>query len=85
MILMRIAEARMPELYKRRVEQTNLLDLDPDKLTPAMLDKIAPHLIQKALGPNATPEVIAETKRRLEAGETVDAVCEDVTDKEPRK
>jgi len=29
MILMRIAEARMPELYKRRVEQTNLLDIDP--------------------------------------------------------
>ena len=49
MILMRIAEARMPEKYKPRAEQTNLLDLDPDKLTPEVLDKLADHLIAKAL------------------------------------
>jgi hypothetical protein len=54
------------------VDCTALLsDLDPDKMTPEMLDRIAEHLIQKALGPNATSEVVAETKRRLEAGETV--------------
>jgi len=28
------------------------MDIDPDKLTPAQLDKIAEHLIQKALGTN---------------------------------
>src|ERR1035438_164944 len=48
-VLLRIAEARMPEKYKPRVENTNLLDIDPDKLTPEMLDRIAEHLIQKAL------------------------------------
>ena len=52
MILMRITEARMPELYKRRSEQTNLLDMDPDKLTPEQLDSIADHLIKKALDDN---------------------------------
>ena len=51
-MLLRIAEARMPEKYKPRVEQTNLLDIDPDKLSPEMLDKIADHLLNKALGGN---------------------------------
>jgi hypothetical protein len=35
-----------------------------------MLDKIAEHLIQKALA-GKSPEVVAEAQRRLEAGETV--------------
>jgi lipoate-protein ligase A len=73
MILMRIAEARMPEKYKPRVEQTNLLDIDPNKLTPEVLDKLADHLIAKALkekGMN-TPEKVAEISKRLEAGETI--------------
>ena len=43
------------------------MDTDPDKLTPAQLDKIADHLIAKALGDN--PQAIAEA-RHLEAGET---------------
>jgi hypothetical protein len=73
MILMRIAEARMPEKYKPRVEQTNLLDLDPDKLSPEILDKLADHLIAKALKEKGlnSPEMVAEVGRRLEAGETV--------------
>ena len=45
-----------------------LWDIDPDKLTPAQLDKIAEHLIKKALGDN--PSAVAEARRRLEAGET---------------
>ena len=70
------AAARREELIGKHrgmfVDCTALLsDLDPDKMTPEMLDRIAEHLIQKALGPNATSEVVAETKRRLEAGETV--------------
>jgi hypothetical protein len=66
-LLIRLLEAFYPEKYGRHVEQINLMDIDPDKLTLAMLDKIANHLLQKALG--ATPAVIAEIDRRLAAGE----------------
>jgi hypothetical protein len=53
------------------VDCTALLsDLDADKLSPEMLDKIAEHLIQKALA--GKPEaIVAEARRRIEAGETV--------------
>ena len=69
-VLLRIAEARMPEKYKPRVEQTNLLDLDPDKLSPEILDKFSEHLINKALA-GKPPEMIEEARKRIEAGETV--------------
>ena len=80
MILMRIAEAGMPELYKRRDRADELMEIDPDKLTPAQLDQIAEHLIKKALGDN--PEAVAEAKWRLEAGEmvTVEAIAEHMMD-----
>lgn len=56
------------------------MEIDPDKLTPAQLDKIAEHLIKKALGDN--PEAVAEAKRRLEAGGmvTVEAIAEHMMD-----
>ena len=52
----------MPEKYKPRVENTNLMDIDPDKLTPEVLDKLADHLIQKALKQKGlfSPEMVAE-------------------------
>ncbi len=68
-LLIRLLEANNREKYGRRVEQINLMDIDPDKLTPEMLDKIAEHLLNKALGGN--PQAAAEAKRRIEAGETV--------------
>lgn len=50
------------------VDRTALLwDLDPGKLTPAMLDKIADHLLNKALGGNQ--RAVAEAQRLIEAGE----------------
>jgi hypothetical protein len=75
-LLIRLLEAFNPEKYGRRVEQINLMDIDADKLTPAQLDKIAEHMLKQALGDN--PQVVADVKRRLEAGETVtvDAVCQ---------
>src|ERR1022692_2427202 len=84
-LLIRLLEAYNPEKYGRRVEQINLMDIDPDKLTPAQLDKIAEHLIQKALA--GKPEaMVAEARRRLEAGEavTVEALAEEMTE-EPGK
>ncbi len=51
------------------------MDIDPDKLTPAQLDRIAEHLIEKALG-TSDPQIIADTKRKLEAGETLDIEAE---------
>jgi hypothetical protein len=80
-LLIRLLEAFNPEKYGRRVEQINLMDIDPDKLTPAQLDRIAEHLIQKAL--TGKPEaMVAEARRRLEAGETVtvEALAEEMTE-----
>ena len=59
------AAARCEELIGKHrgmfVDCTALLsDLYPDNLTPEMLDKIAEHLIKKALGDN--PAVVAEAK-----------------------
>ena len=67
-----------PETFRDRLEQTNLLEIDPDKLTPRQLDVIAEHLIRRAVGDD--PQVIAETRRRREAGETVtvEALAQDV-------
>jgi len=72
-LLIRLLESFNPEKYGRRVEQINLMDIDPDKLTPAQLDKLADYLIQKALKEKGlnSPEMVAEVGRRLEAGETV--------------
>jgi hypothetical protein len=67
--LIRLLEAYNPEKYGRRVEQINLMDIDPCKLSLEMLDKIADHLLKKALGDN--PQVVGNLKRRLEAGEDV--------------
>ena len=55
-----------PETFRDRIEQVNIQDIDPDKLTPEMLDKIAEHLIAKAVGNDR--QAIAETRRQLEAG-----------------
>jgi hypothetical protein len=64
-LLIRLLEAYNPEKYGRRVEQINLMDIAPDKLSPEMLDKIADHLIQKALA--GQPK---EVVRRRKAGGT---------------
>ena len=58
-----------PETFRDRLEQTNLLEIDPDKLTPRQLEVIAEHLIAMAVGND--PRAIAEARRRIEAGETV--------------
>ena len=55
-----------PETFRDRLEQTNLLEIDPDKLMPRQLDVIAEHLIRRAVGDD--PQAIAETRRQLEAG-----------------
>jgi len=52
MVLMRIAEARLRERYRRRTEQISWMEIDPDKLTPEQLDCIANHLIKRALDDN---------------------------------
>jgi len=53
------------------VDCTALLsDLDADKLSPEILDKLAEHLIQKALA-GKPPEMIEEARKRIEAGEEV--------------
>jgi hypothetical protein len=70
MILMRIAEARISERYKQRVEQVNIQDIDPEKLSPEILDKLAEHLINKELA-GRPPEMIEEARKRIEAGEEV--------------
>src|ERR1035438_6487897 len=83
-LLIRLLEAFNPEKYGRRVEQINLMDLDPDKLSPEMLDKIAEHLLNKALDGNQ--RAVAEAQRLIEAGEnpTIED-CMRVVEQEPGK
>ena len=50
---------------KQRVEQINLMDIDPDKSSPEMLDKIAEHLIQKALAGKSNGMAFPPQRARL--------------------
>jgi hypothetical protein len=69
-LLMFLLKACNPERFRERIEQTNLMDLDLEKLSPELLDKIANHLIEKALA-GKPPWMIEEAKRRIGAGESV--------------
>jgi hypothetical protein len=53
--------------------------LDPDKLTPEQLDKIAEHLLAQALA-GKSQKVVDEARRRIEAGEpvTVEGICREM-------
>jgi hypothetical protein len=75
-----LLKACNPERFRQRLETINVEEIDPDKLTPAQLDKIGEHLIRMA---GIDEAKVAEAKRRLAAGEdvtVVDAVCRDVTE-----
>jgi hypothetical protein len=80
------AAARCEELIGKHrgmfIDRSTLLwETDPDKMTPDQLDCIAEHLIQKALA--GQPEgVVAQARRRIEAGETVtiEELTQDVTE-----
>ena len=39
-----------PETFRDRIEQINIQDIDPDKLTPEMLDRIAEHFDSESVG-----------------------------------
>ena len=69
------AAARCEELIGKHrgmfVDCTALLsDLDAGKLSPEILDKLADHLVEKALA-GKPPAMVEEAKRRLRAGEEV--------------
>jgi hypothetical protein len=84
-LLLAVLKANNPDKFRDRLEQTNLLDLDPNKMSPELLDKIADDLLKKALGDN--PRAIAEVDRRLAAGEnpTFEEVQAIEAPKEPGK
>lgn len=67
-----------PETFRDRLEQTNLLEIDPSKLTDAQLDVIVEHLLKTSLG-TQDPAAIAEAKRQLKAGEQVVDVTPDAS------
>jgi hypothetical protein len=66
-LLIFLLKAYNPDRFRERIEQTILLDIDPDKLTPAQRDVIAQHLIKEAFADH--PQLVAEARRRIEAGE----------------
>jgi hypothetical protein len=49
-----------PRTFRDRIEQINIQDLDPDKIPPELLDKIADRMIEQALG---SPAAVAEVER----------------------
>jgi hypothetical protein len=69
-LLLAVLKANNPDKFRDRIEQVNIQDIDIDKLSPEMLDKIADHLINKALA-GQPKELVEEAKRRIEAGEAV--------------
>jgi hypothetical protein len=69
-LLLAVLRANNPDKFRDRIEQVNIQDIEIDKLSPEVLDKIADHLIQKALK-DRPAAVVEEATRRLEAGETV--------------
>jgi len=72
-LLMFLLKANNPDKFRDRIEQVNTQDIDIDRLSPEILDKLADHLIQKALKEKGlnNPAAVAEVTKRLEAGETV--------------
>jgi alkyl sulfatase BDS1-like metallo-beta-lactamase superfamily hydrolase len=62
-----------------------LWEIDPGKLTPEILDKLAERLMNKALGGNQ--RAVAEARRQIEAGETptVESVAEVIEQQEPKE
>ncbi len=67
------AAARCEELIGKEMgmfvdRSALLMDLDPAKLTPEVLDKLAEHLMNKAF--NGDQRAVAECRRQLEAGGT---------------
>jgi len=75
-LLIFLLKAYNPDRFRERIEQTNLLEIDPKKLTPAQRDVIAQHLIEKAFADH--PQLVAEARSRIEAEEavTVEAMYE---------
>jgi hypothetical protein len=65
-LLVMLLRAANPSKYAPARETINLLDLDPDLLTAAQLDKLLDHLIVKMVGND--PEAIEAAKRDLAAG-----------------
>lgn len=78
-LLKMLLMAHAPDRFKQRTEQTNLMEIDPDKLTPEMLDKIAEHLLAQALA-GKSQKVVDEARRWIEAGEpvTVEGICREM-------
>jgi hypothetical protein len=67
-LLLAVPKANNPEKFRDRLERTNLMDLDPNKIPPELLDKIANRMIEQALGSQAA---VQEVNRRLAAEESV--------------
>jgi hypothetical protein len=63
-VLIRLLEARFPEEFRRRTEQVNLLELDPDSLSEKQLNVLVNAIIARSVGND--PEAIAATRRQLE-------------------
>jgi hypothetical protein len=74
--LLAVLKANNPGKFRDRIEQLNIQDIDIDKLSPEVLDRLAEHLMNKALGGN--PKAVAEARRQIEAGKTpaVEAIAE---------
>ena len=69
-----------PQQFRDRIEQTNLLELDPDKMTPAQLQALSELYMQKVLG-TSDPALLESAFKQIEAGKTIiDIEGADVTD-----
>jgi hypothetical protein len=73
-----------PQQFRDRVEIKNIKDLNPEDLTPAVLEAITHHLIKEASGGDPVIEAEIHRQAQLQAGITVvDATAEVVEGPKP--
>ena len=79
-LLIFLLKAHAPERFRDRIDVKNLHDFDLSKLTPVQADALMDALLKREFGDAGG----ADVKAQLDAGVTVDAVCERLSAAEER-
>ena len=67
--MIRLLEANNPDRFGRRSKNTEVWQLDPEKLTEKQIDVLAARFMKQFVGDD--PTTLAEARKELEAGAVV--------------
>jgi hypothetical protein len=73
-VLIRLLEARFPEEFRRRTENVNLLEIDPEKLSVSQIDLLVDAILANHVGNDMA--AAAEARKLIEAGGVVETTAE---------